>query len=124
MRFNKTYFIAFCVLLIIEVGIALYVDDQIIRPFVGDVLVVILMYCFVHAFTKFTHFKVIIGVLLFAYMVEILQATSFIDWVGLSDHKIAKIILGSTFDWKDLLAYTVGAVLILIFEKYYQRQST
>lgn len=117
MRFKLSYFLAFCVLLIIEVGIALYVDDQIIRPFIGDLIVVILMYCFVRAFTKLPYLKVIIGVLLFAYLVEALQATSFIDWAGLSDHKMAKIILGSTFDWKDVLAYTVGAVLILIFKR-------
>lgn len=116
MRFNKKYFLAFCLLLVIEVGIAVFINDTIIRPFIGDLLVVILMYCFVRAFTKFSYLKVIIGVLLFAYLVEAIQATSFIDWIGLSENKVAKIILGSTFDWKDLLAYTVGALGILIFE--------
>lgn len=118
MRFNKKYFLAFCILLIIEVCIALYVHDHIIRPFIGDVLVVLLVYCFVRAFTKTPYPKAILGVLLFAYIVEAIQATSFIDWIGLSDHKVAKIILGSTFDWKDILAYTLGALLILIFEKF------
>lgn len=65
------------------------------------------------------YLKAIIGVLLFAYSVEVIQATSFIDWVGLSNNKIAKIILGTTFDWKDILAYTLGGILILIFERYY-----
>ena len=118
MKFKVTYFLAFCILLIIEVCIALYVHDQIIRPFIGDLLVVILIYCFVRAFTKFPYLKVIIGVLLFAYIVEAIQATSFIEWVGLSDNKIAKVILGSTFDWGDMLAYTIGAVLIFTFEKF------
>jgi hypothetical protein len=124
MKFKVTYALAFCILLVIEVCIALYVDDQIIRPFIGDLLVVILIYCFVRAFTKFPYLKVIIGVLLFAYIVEAIQATSFIDWVGLSDNKVAKIVLGSTFDWGDLLAYSIGAVLILIFEnsKTYPRK--
>ena len=124
MKFKLPYLLSFCLLLIIEVGIALFINDAIIRPFVGDVLVVIFIYCFVRAFTKFSYLKVVIGVLLFAYLVEAIQATSFIDWVGLSDNKVAKIVLGSTFDWKDLLAYTVGAVLILIFEKYYNTSST
>ncbi|WP_299212992.1 DUF2809 domain-containing protein [uncultured Dokdonia sp.] len=124
MRFKITYFFAFCLLLIIEVGIAMFMNDQIIRPFVGDVLVVQLIYCFVRAFTFFTYLKAIIGVLLFAYLVEAIQATSFIVWIGLSENKVAKIILGSTFDWKDLLAYTLGALLILIFEKYYNISST
>ena len=121
MHFNRNYFIAFCLLLIIEICIALFVHDTIIRPFIGDVLVVILIYCFVKTFTDTSYPKVILGVLLFAYTVEVLQATSMIHWLGLENNRIAKIILGTTFDWKDLLAYTVGALLILIFEKYYLR---
>lgn len=121
MVFHLRYFIAFCLLLITEICIALFVHDTIIRPFIGDMLVVILIYCFVRTFIKATHVKTIIGVLLFAYVVELLQATSFIDWIGLSNNQIAKIILGTTFDWKDLFAYTLGGVLILIFEKYYVR---
>lgn len=118
MKFKVTYALAFSILLIIEICIALYVDDQIIRPFIGDLLVVILIYCFVRAFTKFPYLKVIIGVLLFAYIVEAIQATSFIDWIGFSDNKVAKIVLGSTFDWGDMLAYTIGALFIFIFEKF------
>lgn len=119
MLFNTKYLAIFCILLITEIGIALFVNDQIIRPFVGDLLVVLLLYSFVRAFTSINTLKATIGVLLFAYVVELIQATPFIDWIGLSDHKIAKIILGNTFDWKDLFAYTLGALLILIFEKYY-----
>lgn len=119
MLFNTRYLATFSLLLIIEVCIALFIHDQIIRPFVGDVLVVLLLYSFVRAFININTLKAIIGVLLFAYTVEVIQATPFIDWTGLSDHKIAKIILGNTFDWKDLFAYTLGALLILIFEKYY-----
>ncbi|WP_299679230.1 DUF2809 domain-containing protein [uncultured Dokdonia sp.] len=119
MTFNYTYFLTFCLLLIIEVGIALYIHDTIIRPFIGDLLVVILIYCFVRTFIKTTYLKAIIGVLLFAYVVEAIQATSFIDWIGLSNNKIAKIILGTTFDWKDILAYTLGGGVILIFENHY-----
>ncbi len=121
MKFNKKYFFVFCILLITEIGIALFVNDQIIRPFIGDLLVVILLYSFIRAFTSIPTLKATIGVLLFAYAIEAIQATTFINWIGLSDHKIAKIILGSTFDWKDLFAYTLGALLILIFEKYYLR---
>ena len=121
MKFNKTYFVAFCVLLSIEVCIALFINDRIIRPFIGDLLVVLLIYSLVGSFFNIVYQKTILGVLLFSYIIEVLQSTSFIDWAGLSNNKVAKIILGSTFDWKDMLAYTVGALLILIFEKYYIR---
>ncbi|MEQ8155985.1 MAG: hypothetical protein ABRQ25_14035 [Clostridiaceae bacterium] len=39
------YGIVFLVLLCVEVLIAMFAHDSIIRPFVGDILVVIVIYC-------------------------------------------------------------------------------
>ena len=50
LRLNKTYLTLAVFIFVIEVLIALYVHDNFIRPYVGDVLVVILMYCFVKSF--------------------------------------------------------------------------
>ena len=44
------YTIATIILLVIEVLIALFVHDSIIRPYVGDVLVVVVIYTFVRIF--------------------------------------------------------------------------
>ena len=52
LTFNQKYFYLTVVLFLIEVFIALFINDQFIRPFVGDVLVVILIYCFVKSFWK------------------------------------------------------------------------
>lgn len=50
LHFNKTYF-AFTVLLFLtETLIALFLHDQLIRPYFGGVLVVILIYCFFKSF--------------------------------------------------------------------------
>ena len=48
--FNKTYFLLALLLLLAEVLIALYLHDALIRPYGGDFLVVILLYCFVKSF--------------------------------------------------------------------------
>lgn len=39
-----SYFIVFIIVLIIEVIIALYVHDNFIRPYVGDILAIICIY--------------------------------------------------------------------------------
>ena len=44
------YGITFLILLMIEVVIAIYVHDDFIRPYIGDVLVVAVVYCFVRIF--------------------------------------------------------------------------
>lgn len=64
LRLNKTYLILTIFLFVIEVLIALFVHDNFIRPYVGDVLVVILIYCFVKSFLDLPEFVLAIGVLL------------------------------------------------------------
>lgn len=116
-RFNKTYCLLAIGLFIIEVLIAAYVDDAIIRPYIGDLLVVILLYAFVQAFTTFAVLPVAIGVLLFAYLIEILQYFQLVDRLGLGQYKLARIVIGSTFQWIDLVAYTAGIAIVLLVEQ-------
>ncbi|MCW5910752.1 MAG: DUF2809 domain-containing protein [Cyclobacteriaceae bacterium] len=49
-NFNRNYLVWSLAIFIAEVLIALFVHDSFIRPYVGDVLVVILIYCFVKSF--------------------------------------------------------------------------
>ena len=52
LTFNPRYFLVAVALFITEVLIALYVRDDFIRPYVGDFLVVILVYCAGRALLK------------------------------------------------------------------------
>jgi Protein of unknown function (DUF2809) len=116
LTFQKRYFSLTLLLFIIEVGIAAFVNDRIIRPFVGDVLVVILVYCFVKSFWKVRANIAIAGVFAFACGVEILQYFNFVDLLGLRQNRLLVIILGSVFDWKDILAYAIGCAIVLGWE--------
>lgn len=55
-------------------------------------------------------------VLIIAFIVEFLQLTPFLEWFNLQDNNIAKIVFGSTFHITDLIAYTLGVVMILIID--------
>ncbi len=114
--FNGKYASIASLLLAIEVFIALFIKDRFIRPFIGDVLVVILIYCLLRAFVKTDANKTAIAVLLFAFTIEILQYFHLVDRLGLSNNQIAAIAIGTTFDWKDLLAYTIGMAIVLWLE--------
>lgn len=50
LRLNMKYLCAFIIVFIIEVLIALFINDKFIRPYVGDILVVVLIYCFIRSF--------------------------------------------------------------------------
>jgi hypothetical protein len=79
--------------------------------------VVILIYSFVKSFIKVTPLKAAIGVLLFAYAIEIAQYFNLCSQLGLDHNKFATIVLGNTFGIGDIVLYTLGILLTLVIEK-------
>ena len=115
-RFHKLYFLSALLLFVIEFIIGADVHDAVIRPYGGDFLVVILLYCLIKSFVNAPAFKTACSVLLFAYLVEISQYFHLVNLLGLQNSKIAKILLGTFFSFTDLLAYTLGILLVIIIE--------
>ena len=117
LTFNLKYFLLAIIFFITEVFIALFVHDGFIRPYVGDYLVVMLIYCAVKTFVKASPLKTAAGVLIFSYVVEVLQYLDIVERLGLSGNVIAKTVIGYGFEWWDILAYTLGVITILIMEQ-------
>jgi hypothetical protein len=117
LQFNKNYFLLFLILFVVEILIALYVNDSFIRPYVGDLLVVILIYCFIKSFFTSPVMQSAIAVLLFACIIETLQYFNLVQKLGLQHSKTARIIIGSAFEWKDMLAYVAGIGPVLMIER-------
>ena len=114
--FNFKYLLWAVVLFITEVLIALFAHDDFIRPTFGDFLVVILIYCGLRTFIRAKYRIMVVTVLLIAYIIEVSQYFHLIVYLGLQHSLLAKWILGSGFSWGDMLAYTLGGVLIWIIE--------
>ncbi|WOD38536.1 DUF2809 domain-containing protein [Nodosilinea sp. E11] len=102
---------------LIETLIAIFLDDRIIRPLVGDVLVIPLIYCMIKAFWPLRRTTTALFVFAFACFIEGLQYLRFVDRLGLQDNPVLSTILGTTFDWKDILAYAIGTALVLIADR-------
>jgi hypothetical protein len=117
LTFNLKYFLLAIIFFITEVFIALFVHDGFIRPYVGDYLVVMLIYCAVKTFVKAAPLKTAAGVLIFSYVIEVLQYLDIVERLGLSGNAIAKTVIGYGFEWWDILAYTLGVITILIMEQ-------
>ena len=116
-KFTLRYFILTIILLVVEILIALFVHDTIIRPYIGDVLVVILIYCFVKSFFNTPVVPTAIAVLIFSFAVETLQYFKILEVLGLQHSKLARIIIGSSFAWADIGAYIAGILIVLLAEK-------
>lgn len=117
--FNKSYLNLAVLLFLVEVLIALFVRDNFIRPYFGDVLVVLLLYCFAKSFLLLPVWPLALGVLLFSFMIEFFQYINMLEMLGLEQSTLARTVLGTSFAWKDIFAYTAGFVSILIVEKYW-----
>lgn len=117
--FNFRFFLFTLFLLVIEVLIAVYVHDNFVRPYLGDYLVVMLMYCALRTFINASPIKIAVAVLLFAYLIELLQYVHLVDRLGLADNQFAKTVIGYGFEWFDLLAYTLGVITILLLEHFF-----
>ncbi|MDN3725196.1 DUF2809 domain-containing protein [Aequorivita sp. SDUM287046] len=118
----KKYLIVFITLLIIEIAIAYFHFNPFIRGFLGDVLVVLLLYSFAKIFIRHKTLPIAVSVLVFAFFVELLQFFKLSDTLNIQS-EIALIILGSVFDFWDLAAYFLGFMIILLFEgKHWPRK--
>lgn len=115
-----TYLLAFALLLVVEVCIALFVHDAFLRPYVGDVLVTVLLCCLSRAICP--RFSPALPVFLLAAAVEGLQWLGLTEIMGLQE-TILGIILGSTFDWKDILCYGLGCLLFAAAELLWSKRT-
>nr|WP_313183732.1 DUF2809 domain-containing protein [Lacrimispora sp.] len=116
------YLSAFIIVFIIEVLIAVFVNDKFIRPYVGDMLVVVLIYCFIRSFVGREVKLLPLYIFVFAALTEVGQYFHLAKLLGLGDYKIARIIIGSTFDLKDIACYLAGCTGLFLYEMAKRRK--
>lgn len=110
------YLIIFIVIFMVEVFIGVYSHSGIIRNYVGDILVIPVMYFFVRIIYPKRIRKLPYILFLFAVIVEILQYMKINDILGIEGSSLLGILLGSTGDIKDILCYFIGTIIIIIID--------
>ena len=86
------------------------------RGFIGDIIIILLIYFFIKSFYDFQPVKLTIFILLLAFTTEFLQYLNFISILGLEQNIFAQLIIGAVFDPLDLIAYTIGAITAYGFD--------
>ena len=114
MKFNIKYLLAFVAFVAIEVIIALFVRDNFIRPYLGDVLIVVVIYCFLRMFL--CAYKLLpLWIFLFASAVEAAQF-NVVKLLGIPPRSFLGVLIGSTFSFEDLLCYFAGCLLLVLWQ--------
>ena len=112
-----TYAALFLSVLLTEVLIALFVRDAFVRPYVGDMLVTVLICCFLRIFFP-TGVKLLpVYVFIFASAVEVGQYFDIVKLLGLEGNRFISVLLGRTFSLADIFCYAAGCILFFGVEK-------
>lgn len=109
------YFLLSLLFFLIEIAIAKYVTGW-IRSYLGDVLVIMLIYSAVMTIIKLNKKVVVLLTLILAFAIEFSQYFKLAELLGFEKGSIAYIVLGNTFSVEDLICYLVGGFVILIIE--------
>jgi len=116
VTFRPTYALATIALLGIEIAIARFVHDSIVRPYIGDSLAVMLVYLALRAVTPLRVVPAVATAFAIACAIEVGQYFHLVDLLGLGSSRVARIVLGTTFGLTDFVAYAGGAVCVLAVE--------
>jgi hypothetical protein len=122
LRFNLGYFLLTILLTVVEIYIGARMHDAIIRPYGGDFLCVIFLYCLIRSFLSFPVWPTALAVLVFAYVVETLQYFHWADRLGFRKPSLMRTLMGVEFTWIDILCYTLGIGLVLGIEAFVKRK--
>ena len=119
LRFSVKYFLFTVLLFVTEVLIAtVFKNLDFLRAYIGDVLVVLLMYTFILTFFEIRNRNILIVALLaFSVTVEILQYFKIAEILNLKPGSWQHIVVGTSFSWWDIVCYLAGGALIFVLEK-------
>ncbi len=117
------YGICTAVLLITEIFIGMYAHGW-VRSYLGDVLVVMLLYTLARTISPEKPEKALVlpaAILIFSFAVELLQLWGFCDKLGI-ENTLLRIIIGTGFSYIDLLCYVIGIIPCCIAELIIRKQ--
>ncbi len=106
-------------LIVVECLIARYVQDSFVRPYVGDILVVMVLYCLVRCILPTGLPWLPLGIFMFGAMVEWVQYQNILENLGLDRYRVLRIALGTVGDPKDVLCYGIGCLCIFVGSMIY-----
>lgn len=116
------YALLFGGVFVVEVLIALFVRDNFVRPYVGDVLVTVLLCAFVRIFFPDSIKLLPLYIFLFAAAVEVAQFFDIVKLLGLEKISFLSVIIGRTFSFADIICYAVGCALFFVAERFSNKQ--
>lgn len=105
------YVAASILLFLTEIVIGIY-GLGIVRAYIGDVLIIMLLYCLIRIFTKALPKTLPLWMFGVGCLAEILQYFRLSDLLGFERGSLPATLIGTSASWWDIVSYAIGAVLI------------
>ena len=111
----------FVMMFVLEILIGVFVHDSFIRPYCGDVLVVILLWAMIRIIFPRRAVWISGAVFVFALLVELSQMIPLADLLKIKN-ELVRILMGTSFSAGDILAYLAGCLItagidVFVFRK-------
>lgn len=114
-RARLIYAAVFAVLFAVEIIIGLYVHDQFVRPYIGDMIVVVLLWALVRMIIPFRAVWLSGAIYVFAVLVELSQMIPLVDFLEI-ENRLIRVLMGTSFAVGDLFAYAAGCIVTAIVD--------
>ncbi len=119
LRFSVKYFLLTIFIFFVEVLIAtVFKNIFFVRAYLGDVIVVMLLYTFLKSFLIIKNNQnLILGIFILSCIIEFAQYFNIADKLGFQPGSIMYIVVGNSFSWIDIACYAAGCLVLLLFTK-------
>lgn len=115
LQFSLKYLLLTVFIFLVEVLIATKLSGIFfVRAYLGDVIVVMLLYTFVKSFVKVNNEKLILGILIFSFLIEFAQYFHIAEKLGFRPGSLMYIVIGNSFSWIDNLCYAIGCLILYL----------
>lgn len=115
LKFKPKYLLLTILIFLVEVLIATVLKNNFfIRAYLGDVIVVILLYTFVRSFFTVNDTKLILEIFAFSCVVEFAQYFNIAEKLGFQPGSLMYIVIGNSFSWVDIACYAAGCLLLYL----------
>lgn len=113
IKLRLIFMAVFVLLFAVEALIAVYVHDDFVRPYVGDMIVTVVVWSFARIIFPDKFKLMSLYVMIFSILIEVGQYFNYVELLGVTN-PILVTMMGTSFAWADIVCYAVGCVITAV----------
>ena len=121
IKLRLIFMAVFVLLFAVEALIAVYVHDDFVRPYVGDMIVTVVVWSFARIIFPDKFKLMSLYVMIFSILIEVGHYFNYVELLGVTN-PILVTMMGTSFAWADIVCYAVGCVITAVADSLLLRK--